>query len=107
MTTEAPPRRRVTSLEILCVVLVLALVGQNWIAQALDVKAVRTGATVFVAVCVQALPFLVLGVLVSGAIAAFVSADALRRVLPRRAALAVPVAGLAGVALPNCSPPRR
>jgi uncharacterized membrane protein YraQ (UPF0718 family) len=50
----------------------------------------------------QALPFLVVGVLISGAIAAFVSADMLRRALPRRAALAVPVAGLAGIALPNC-----
>jgi hypothetical protein len=102
MTTKAPPRRRVTSLEVLCVVLVLALIGQHWLVGVLDVPAVRTGATVFVAVCMQALPFLVLGVLVSGAIAAFVSADALRRVLPRRSALAVPVAGLAGVALPNC-----
>lgn len=106
ITQEAPParrrRRRVTSLEVLCVVLVLALVGQAWITDLLDVGAVQTGATIFVAVCVQALPFLVLGVLVSGAIAAFVSADALRRLLPRRAALAVPVAGVAGVALPNC-----
>ncbi|HWM87651.1 MAG TPA: permease, partial [Kofleriaceae bacterium] len=102
MTTEAVRRRRITSLEVLCLVLVLALVGQGWLASVLDVPAIRTGATVFVAVCVQALPFLVIGVLVSGAIAAFVSADALRRVLPRRAALAVPVAGVAGVALPNC-----
>lgn len=82
--------------------LVLALVGQSWLVGVLDVPAVRTGATVLVAVCVQALPFLVLGVLVSGAIAAFVSADALRRVLPRCTALAVPVAGVAGLALPNC-----
>src|SRR5215213_4474157 len=100
---EAPPRRRrITSLEVLCVVLVLALIGQQWFASMLDSGAVRTGATVFVAVCVQALPFLVIGVLISGAIAAFVSADLLRRVLPRRAALAVPVAGVAGIALPNC-----
>ncbi|HEY0453398.1 permease [Actinophytocola sp.] len=102
MTTEAPPRRRVTSLEVLCVVLVAALLAQHWLASVLDVPALQTGATVFVAVCVQALPFLVLGVLVSGAIAAFVSADALRKVLPKRAALAVPVAGVAGIALPNC-----
>jgi uncharacterized membrane protein YraQ (UPF0718 family) len=98
----APPRRRVTSLEILCVVLVVALVGQGWIADLLDAPAVQTGATVFVAVCVQALPFLVVGVLISGAIAAFVSADLLRRLLPKKALLAVPVAGVAGVALPNC-----
>jgi uncharacterized protein len=103
MITEAPARkRRITSLEVLCVLLVLALVGQAWLGRILDVDAIRTGATVFVAVCVQALPFLVFGVLISGAIAAFVSAEALRKVLPRRAALAVPVAGVAGIALPNC-----
>jgi uncharacterized protein len=101
-TEQQTSRRRITSLEVLCVLLVLALVGQNWLTSVLDVPAVQTGATIFVAVCVQALPFLVLGVLVSGAIAAFVSADALRRVLPRRAAVAVPVAGVAGAALPSC-----
>lgn len=100
---DAPPRRRsITSLEVLCVVLVLALVGQQWLADRLDVPAIQTGATIFVAVCVQALPFLVVGVLISGAIAAFVSADLLRKLLPKKAAFAVPVAGVAGVALPNC-----
>jgi uncharacterized membrane protein YraQ (UPF0718 family) len=99
---EAPPRRRVTSLEVLCGVLILALVGQNWFASVLAVPAIQTASTVFVAVCVQALPFLVVGVLISGAIAAFVSADLLRRLLPKKALFAVPVAGIAGVALPNC-----
>ncbi len=101
-TEAAPRRRRVTSLEVLCGVLVLALVGQQWLADQLAVPAIQTGATIFVAVCVQALPFLVIGVLISGAIAAFVSADLLRKVLPKRAAFAVPVAGVAGVALPSC-----
>lgn len=98
-----PPRRwRVTSLEILCVLLLVALVGQKWLADLLATPAIQTGATIFVAVCVQALPFLVVGVLISGAIAAFVSAELLRKILPKRAALAVPVAGIAGVALPSC-----
>jgi uncharacterized protein len=99
---ERPKRFRITSLEVLCALLVVALIGQSWLARVLDVPAVRTGATVFVAVCTQAMPFLVVGVLISGAIAAFVSGSALRKVLPRRAALAVPVAGVAGVALPTC-----
>jgi uncharacterized protein len=99
---KAPRQFRVTSLEVLCVVLVVALIGQSWLSSVLDQKALRTGATVFVAVCAQALPFLVFGVLVSGAIAAFVSGDVLRRVLPRRQSLAVPVAGVAGAVLPNC-----
>src|ERR1051325_10786627 len=86
--TPSPPKRRplITSLEVLCVLLVLALIGQSWFSRILDVPRIRTGATVFVAVCTQALPFLVVGVLISGAIAAFVSANALRRVLPKRAA---------------------
>lgn len=101
---EGPPTRRfrITSLEVLCVLLVLALIGQSWFTRILDVSKIRRAATVFVAVCTQALPFLVVGVLISGAIAAFVSAGALRRILPRRAAFAVPVAGVAGVALPTC-----
>jgi uncharacterized protein len=100
--TRPPRRRRITSLEVLCILLILALIGQSWLARVLDIDALRTGATIFVAVCVQALPFLVVGVLISGAIAAFVSADALRKVLPKRQAVAVPVAGAAGVALPTC-----
>lgn len=90
------------SLEVLCVLLVVAVVFQDWLANLLGSEQVRTGATKFVAVCAQAIPFLVLGVLISGAIAAFVPARVLRKVLPRRQALAVPVAGMAGVALPGC-----
>jgi uncharacterized membrane protein YraQ (UPF0718 family) len=96
------PRRRIGSLEVLCLLLILAMVFQEQIAAVLDVPGVRTGSTVFVAVCAQALPFLVLGVLISGAIAAFVPATVLRKVLPRNEKLAVPVAGAAGVVLPGC-----
>ena len=95
-------KRRITSIEVLCALLIVALVAHTWLVDLLDVPALRTGATVFVAVCAQALPFLVLGVVISGAIAAFVPAKALRAVLPRNPALAVPVAGAAGVALPGC-----
>ena len=63
---------------------------------------VRLWATLFVSVCVQALPFLVLGVVVSGLIAAFVSPELVQRIVPRRSVLAVPSAGLAGMALPGC-----
>ena len=89
-------------MEVLCGVLVLALLVQGPLIRMLDIAAVRTGATVFVAVCVQAMPFLVLGVLVSGLIAAFVPPAALRRMLPRSTVAAVPVAGVAGMALPGC-----
>ena len=62
----------------------------------------RTWSTVFVSVCLQALPFLVLGTVVSGLIAACVPAGEVERLLPRRRAAAVPVAGLVGMGLPGC-----
>ncbi len=99
---SGPPRLKITSLEVLCGILVLALLFQSRLVDLLDVPKLRTAATVFVAICVQAMPFLVLGVLISGAIAAFVPASALRRLLPSKTALAVPVAGVAGIALPGC-----
>ena len=67
-----------------------------------DDPALQTWATVALAVVLQALPFLVLGVVISGTIAAFVPAGALPRLLPRRPLLSVPVAGVAGLVLPGC-----
>lgn len=63
---------------------------------------VRLWSTLFVSVYVQALPFLVLGVVLSGLIAAFVSPELVQRVVPKRPILAVPSAGVAGMALPGC-----
>ena len=80
---------------------VLALL-QRPLAGWFDNPRFQSWSTVFVSITVQALPFLVLGVLVSAAIAAWVSPAMLLRVLPSRPALAVPVAGIAGVALPGC-----
>jgi hypothetical protein len=97
-----PARPRITSLQVFCVVLAGALLLRGALAEVLDGPSVRIGATVFVAVCVQALPFLVLGVLLSGLIDAFVSPAALARLVPGRPALAVPLAGLAGALLPGC-----
>jgi uncharacterized protein len=96
------PPRRITSLEVFCAVIAVALIFSGPLSRLLDRPGLRTGSTVFVAVCVQALPFLVLGVVLSGLIAAFLSPALMRRLLPRSAAAAVPVAGLAGVALPGC-----
>jgi len=77
---------------------VLALTGVGL----LNAPAVAAWRTVCLAITVQALPFLLLGTALSGAINAFVPADLFTRILPRRPALAVPVAGVAGVVLPGC-----
>ena len=93
---------RIGSLEILGLLLVAALLLRAPLAELLNQPAMQTWSTTFIAICVQATPFLVLGVLVSGAIAAFVPDSFFTRALPRNSTLAVPVAGLSGIALPGC-----
>ena len=105
MTSPDTDRRpdRVIGLGELAVVGIFALaLLQPRLAPVFDSPRFQTWATVFVSITVQALPFLVLGVIISAAIAAWVSPAALARALPSRPALAVPVAGLAGAALPGC-----
>jgi uncharacterized membrane protein YraQ (UPF0718 family) len=81
----------------------LALVGRPMFDLVIGSRpALQAWATVFVAIVLQALPFLVLGTVLSAVIAAFVSPEWVARVVPRRRALAIPVAGLAGAALPTC-----
>ncbi|MYR44820.1 hypothetical protein GTW67_22980 [Streptomyces sp. SID5910] len=58
--------------------------------------------TVFTAVVVQGVPFLLLGALVSAAVGALVPERVFTRLLPRSPALAVPLAGVAGAVLPGC-----
>ncbi|MEU6403464.1 permease [Streptomyces sp. NPDC046985] len=67
-----------------------------------DAPALQAWRTVCLAVTVQALPFLLLGTALSGAINAFVPERVFSRALPKNPVLAVPVAGVAGVVLPGC-----
>ena len=101
-TVEPKQRYRPGSLEIFGLILLVAILLRGPLSSVLSAGAMQTWATVFVAVCVQATPFLVLGVLVSGAIAAFVPARVFARLLPDNPALAVPVAAGCGIALPGC-----
>ncbi|WP_425576439.1 permease [Streptomyces glaucosporus] len=74
------------------------LVAGGWV----DGQAVQAWRTVCLAITVQAMPFLLIGTALSGAINAFVPERTFSRLLPKRPALAVPVAGAAGVVLPGC-----
>jgi uncharacterized protein len=87
---------------VLTVGLLVLLLAQRWLVGLFDSPAVQTWATIFVSIIVQALPFLVFGVVLSAVIAAFVPPSVFTRALPRRPSLAVPVAGASGVVLPGC-----
>jgi uncharacterized protein len=83
-------------------VLVAAVVLRPMLAPYLDDDALQTWSTIFVSITIQALPFLVLGVLVSGGVAAYVPASWITKALPRDRFYSIPAAGLAGAAFPGC-----
>jgi uncharacterized membrane protein YraQ (UPF0718 family) len=95
-------RRFDAGLAAVVAVVVCAAALRPVLQELLDRPAVGHWATIFVAITVQAMPFLALGITVSAAIAAFVPENFLPRVLPDNPALAVPVAAVAGAALPGC-----
>ncbi|MDQ0366242.1 permease [Catenuloplanes indicus] len=104
---QKPPRRtplggRVGSVEVLAVLLVLLVIFRNPLGGLISAPVLQTWTTVFVSVMVQAVPFLVFGVLLSAVIAVFVPRSFWAKALPRHPALAVPVASAAGVVLPGC-----
>ncbi|MFJ4439319.1 permease [Streptomyces sp. NPDC088923] len=84
---------------------VLSVLGPMFVLD-LRTPPVAAWCTVFTAVVVQGVPFLLLRTLVSAAIGAFVWERALSRVLPRTPSLAVPVVRGAscfrGVRVPRC-----
>jgi uncharacterized protein len=99
---ERPRRGRIGSVEILVALLILLVIFRAPIAAAVDDPAVQTWTTVFVAIMVQAVPFLVGGVVIAAAIAVFVPRSFWQKALPRHPALAVPMASCAGAIMPGC-----
>ena len=86
---------------LIAIATVVSVLGPM-VAIDLYTPAVAAWWTVFTAVAVQGVPFLLLGTVVSAAIGAFVPERVFTKLLPRNQALAVPIAGAAGVVLPGC-----
>jgi hypothetical protein len=96
-------RIRFGSMELLVGILLACAIFATMLRKAVSGSAAfSTAGTVFCGVFVQAIPFLALGVVVSGLIAVFVSPERLARWLPRRPAVAVLAAGVGGAVLPGC-----
>ena len=87
---------------MLAFLLFLVFGGQEAAAWVAGQPALASWATILVSIVVQAVPFLVFGVLLSAALVAFVPAETIQRALPKRQGAAVPVAATAGAVLPGC-----
>ncbi|MEV4481673.1 permease [Micromonospora coxensis] len=95
-------RAKVGSVEVLAALLVLLALFAGPLGSWLSEAVLQTWTTVFVSVMVQAVPFLVFGVVLSAVIAVYVPRSFWAKALPQHPALAVPAAGIAGVVLPGC-----
>ncbi|MFW6642000.1 permease [Nocardiopsis algeriensis] len=95
-------RRRTGTVWFFALVITAMALGNAWVSDQLTGQAFLAWATVFTAICFQALPFLVFGVALSAALTAFVPTSVYQRFIPSDAARAVPVAGLSGALLPGC-----
>src|SRR5437868_7320917 len=96
------PRPRLGAVELFIGLLLVAVLLRGWLVGATTSARAETWLTIFVSIVVQATPFVVLGTVVSAAIAALVPPAFFARALPGRPVLAVPVAGVAGAILPGC-----
>ncbi|WP_052666209.1 permease [Nitriliruptor alkaliphilus] len=103
---DRPPSRPDRGVPVAATAVVLAVLAASVLrplfAPWLDVPSLQLWSTVFVALMIQATPFLLLGVVVSGALAALVPPAFIARVLPRNGALAVGAGACAGTLLPGC-----
>ena len=93
--------RRVTAADALGTVLLMGVLVRLGVPALWQVPTVQAWTLVFGAVCVQAAPYVVLGVVLSSVLAALPDRW-IRRALPSRPAVAVAVAALLGALLPGC-----
>jgi uncharacterized membrane protein YraQ (UPF0718 family) len=80
---------------LIALVLAIAAAGDPQIV-------IQTFSTRFLGIFIEAAPFLLLGTVVSGLIEAFVSREAIARIVPRNKVLSTIVGGLMGFAFPVC-----
>jgi uncharacterized membrane protein YraQ (UPF0718 family) len=98
----ARPDKLTVPIALAGVAVLVAAVGPELAAGGQGTGPVAAWSTVFVAIVVQALPFLALGVVLSAIVTAFVPAALWAKAMPSRPAVAVPVGVAAGALLPGC-----
>lgn len=89
-------------LQVLVLVFALSVLRHVWSPSITIPRLLNGWLSVFTGLVIQSIPFLVGGVAISAAIAAFLPADLLGRIMPKHPLAAVPVAGACGVLLPGC-----
>lgn len=97
-------RRDLSSVSILCLSIVYALALVWFYSRYMNISfiSLNTLVNVFLGIILQAVPFLLIGVLISSAIQIFVSSEAIERRFPKKLGLGMLTAILMGFCLPVC-----
>ncbi len=102
-------RNRLFALTVILLVVLLGAIALDNLLPALSLTPVlslpdvaQTYVTVFLGIFIEAAPFLLLGVIVSGLISVFVTADDIARFVPRNKILATAMGALLGMIFPVC-----
>jgi uncharacterized membrane protein YraQ (UPF0718 family) len=103
MKSSAAPAQRAVSISVLLAGAALALLGPKMQTLTLHWPAmVKDGLTLFFSIIIEALPFVLLGSLVSAGIRRWVTPEGLQAVMPKNPFLALPLTALLGVFFPVC-----
>lgn len=105
---RVPLRKRIDPTIVLAIAAV-GVLAMQWLvmprlraSSPAALETVQTWSTYFVAICLQAMPFLLGGTLISAVIAVYIPAKFFAKVTPKNPVLAVPAACVTGMALPGC-----
>jgi uncharacterized membrane protein YraQ (UPF0718 family) len=82
--------------------LLFAFMGHRFPLPSIDMTALQTFKTMFISIILEAIPFVLLGVLLSSVLQVFVSEKAIQRWMPRNAVLGVLFACVLGLFFPVC-----
>jgi uncharacterized protein len=110
MATSTAPRTRSSAGLVLTALGILTVSGLIWLASGWLIPAIlaqpaariQALVTIFLGIFIEALPFLLAGVLASSIIHLFVTAEQVQRLTPRHPAMAAITGSLLGLAFPVC-----
>ncbi|MDR6884181.1 permease [Bacillus sp. 3255] len=96
-------RASLQALAVICfLLLILIFLNRDVPSFVLQTEQIQSFKTIFISILLDALPFIILGVLLSSLLQTFVSEQTIRRIIPKNPVLGIVFACLLGILFPMC-----
>ncbi|MDD9270452.1 permease [Paenibacillus sp. GCM10023248] len=96
-------RASLQALAVICfLLLILIFLNRDVPSFVLQTEQIQSFKTIFISILLEALPFIILGVLLSSLLQTFVSEQTIRRIIPKNPVLGIVFACLLGILFPMC-----